>query len=113
MKVHSTRALLLAASVVTWFVAAAAPAWGQVINEDLKLLASDGAADGGFGFSIAIDNGVVAVGALKDDDNGGGSGSAYLLDAFTGAQIAKLLPSDGAPGDGFGSSISIDNRQIG
>ncbi len=31
-----------------------------------------------------------------DDDNGSGSGSAYLFDTTTGEQIAKLLPNDGA-----------------
>jgi FG-GAP repeat protein len=74
-----------------------------------KLLASDGAVEDRFGNSIAIDNGVVAVGARRDDDNGLDSGSAYLFDASTGAKIAKLLPSDGAANDDFGSSIAIDN----
>ena len=68
-----------------------------------KLLPSDGAAGDCFGFSIAIANGVVAVGALDDDDNGTASGSAYLFDATTGQQLYKLLPSDGAAGDMFGS----------
>jgi len=81
----------------------------QVLNEDLKLLASDGAASDRFGWSIAIDNGVVAVGAWFDADNGTESGSAYVFDAVTGVQIAKLLPSDGAAGHSFGYSIAIDN----
>ncbi len=88
----------------------AAPAsWGQVINEDRKLLASDGAADDLFGGSVAVDNGVVAVGARLHDDNGINSGSAYLFDASTGAQIVELLPSDGASSDEVGSSGAIDN----
>ena len=74
-----------------------------------KLLPDDGAELDWFGGSIAIDNGVVAVGAAGNDDNGGGSGSAYLFDASTGAQIFKLLPSDGNFGDAFGWSIAIDN----
>ncbi len=78
-----------------------------------KLLPSDGESRHQFGFSIAIDNGVVAVGALSDDDNGPSSGSAYLFDASTGAEIAKLLASDGAPGDWFGYSIAIDNGVVG
>lgn len=153
----------LLVTLVTGFVAIVGPAWGgQVIHEDLKLLASDGAendwfgnsividdgvvtvgapgddangylsgsayffdastgaqiskffpndgvAEARFGFSIAIDNGIVAVGASYDDDNGLGSGSAYLFEAITGTQIAKLLPSDGAPLDQFGWSIAIGN----
>ena len=86
----------------------AAPSWGQAINEDLKILASDGGADNEFGYFIAIDQGIIAVGAPSDDDNGINSGSAYLFDASTGAEIAKLLPSDGAAGDEFGFSIAID-----
>jgi hypothetical protein len=35
------------------------------------------------------------------------SGSAYLFDTVTGLQIAKLLPSDGAASDFFGTSVSI------
>jgi subtilisin family serine protease len=84
----------------------------QTINEDLKLLASDGAAIDHFGVSIAIDNGVVAVGVEFDDDNGNKSGSAYLFNASTGAQIAKLLPSDGAAYDEFGHSIAIANGVV-
>ena len=74
-----------------------------------KLLPIDGAAGDAFGWSVAIDNGVVAVGAYGDDDNGSGSGSAYLFDASTGAQIAKLHANDGAGGDWFGGSVAIDN----
>ncbi|MCH8165487.1 MAG: FG-GAP repeat protein [Planctomycetes bacterium] len=46
-----------------------------------KLLANDGAADDFFGRSVAISGATAIVGAVGDDDNGGGSGSAYLFDA--------------------------------
>ncbi|MBL4698630.1 MAG: FG-GAP repeat protein [Phycisphaerales bacterium] len=94
-------------ALVTGVLALVTPAFGQVINEDIKLLAVDGEADNQFGISIAIDNGIVAVGAWGDDDNGFGSGSAYLFNAATGAQIVKLLPLDGLAGDLFGNSIAI------
>ncbi len=90
----------------------AAQTLGQVINEDLKLVASDGAEGDEFGYSIAIHNGIVAVGALLDDDNGTSSGSANLFDSSTGEQLAKLLPSDGAADDLFGISIAIDNNIV-
>jgi FG-GAP repeat protein len=77
-----------------------------------KLLPSDGAASDSFGISIAIDDGLVAVGAWLDDDSGGGSGSAYLFDAVAGTQIAKLLSSDGAADDWFGWSVAIHNGQV-
>ncbi|MCH8305825.1 MAG: choice-of-anchor D domain-containing protein, partial [Candidatus Marinimicrobia bacterium] len=46
--------------------------------QEAKLLASDGAADDFFGFSVSISGDYAAVGAFADDDNGSNSGSAYL-----------------------------------
>ncbi|MCR9216714.1 MAG: FG-GAP repeat protein [bacterium] len=76
-------------------------------TQTAKLLASDAAASDQFGFSVAVANGTAIIGALLDDDNGANSGSAYLFNAATGSQIAKLLPADGASGDQFGYSVSI------
>ncbi len=93
------------------FVAVSAS--GQVINEDLKLLASDGSTADWFGYSISIDSGVVAVGAIGDTNMGHTyDGAAYLYDASTGVQIAKLLASDGALGDNFGWSIAVNNGVV-
>ncbi len=65
-----------------------------------------------FGASIAIDNGILAIGANEDDDNAWAAGSAYLFDAVSGSQIEKLLASDGAEFDDFGNSIAIDNNMV-
>ncbi len=86
---------------------AALPAAGQVINEDAKLLPSDGAGGDEFGFSVAVSGTMAVVGALFEDDNGSNSGAAYLFDTATGQQIAKLLSGDGAVGDYFGRSVAI------
>ncbi len=75
---HNRCILLPLAALLTGFVALAAPSRGQVINEDLKLLAIQGQTHDNFGFSIAIDNGVVAVGAYLGDDNGSDNFSATL-----------------------------------
>ncbi len=99
------RLMTIAAVVLSAVLGATAS--GQILNQDLKLLPDDGAAGDRFGWSVAIADGVVAVGAIWDDDNGSNSGSAYLFDASTGAQLAKLLPDDGAAGDRFGGSITI------
>ena len=72
-----------------------------------KLLANDGAAFDWFGQSVAVSGATAIVGALFDGDNGTESGSAYLFDATTGAQIAKLLADDGTGGDQFGWSVAI------
>ncbi len=83
-----------------------------VVNEDAKLLPSDGAAFDEFGASVSVNGDTVVVGATRDDDNGNDSGSAYVFD-LTGAtgvvsEDAKLLPSDGAAFDEFGASVSVN-----
>ena len=72
-----------------------------------KLLADDGTPFDQFGNSVAISGTTAIVGAPFDDDNGPDSGSAYLFDITTGAQIAKLLPEDGDGFDWFGLSVAI------
>ena len=74
-----------------------------------KLLPDDGAASDEFGCSVAISGATAIIGAYFDDDdkNGLNSGSAYLFDATTGRQIAKLLPDDGQQSDQFGNSVGI------
>ena len=90
----------------------AVPAWGQVIHEDRKILANDGTEFDWLGYSIDIDNGIVAMGAIGDDFNGDGAGAAYLFNATSGNQIVKLLPNDGSAGDSFGRSIAIDDGLV-
>ncbi len=78
-----------------------------------KLLPSDGGANQDyFGVSVAIDGDLVIVGAYRDDDNGTDSGSAYLFDATTGAELAKLLPDDGDSYDTFGSGVGISGDTV-
>jgi len=77
-----------------------------------KIVPSDGAQNDLFGHSVAIDNGIVVVGAFTDDDNGDASGSAYIYNATTGALIAKLLPDDGDAGDNFGVSVAIEDTTV-
>lgn len=74
-----------------------------------KLVPNDGATHDRFGWTVAIENEIVVVGAFLDDDLGANSGSVYLFDAKTGSQIMKLLPDDGAANDWFGWSVAIDN----
>ena len=74
-----------------------------------KLVPDDGAAGDNFGSSVAISGATAIVGAGGDDDNGMGSGSAYLFDISDPAnptQLFKLLPNDGAAHDFF-SSVAI------
>ena len=84
-----------------------------VWSEQAKLTASDGAQDDSFGYSVSIDGDTVVVGAM-DDDNGSGSGSAYVYVRSNGvwSEQQKLTASDGATGDYFGYSVSIDGDAV-
>lgn len=79
--------------------------------EQAKLTASDGAAGDTFGSDVCISGDYAIVEAEQDDDRGTNSGSAYIFKrrGTSWIQVAKLLASDGAAGDAFGSSsISTD-----
>jgi len=80
----------------------------------MKVTASDGAANDKFGDgqSIAIDGNYSVIGAEADDDNGDSSGSAYIFykDGLSWSQQKKLLPSDGAATDLFGSAVAISGN---
>ena len=52
---------------------------GTSWNEQAKLTASDAAASDSFGFAVAFAGDTAVVGARNDDDNGFGSGSAYVF----------------------------------
>ena len=83
-----------------------------VINESVKLLASDGGVADFFGNSVSLSGNIGLVGAVGEDSNGLNSGSAYIfrdLDTATGVinESAELLASDNASGDNFGRSVSL------
>lgn len=81
-------------------------------HQIMKIYPSDGASRDFFGRSVAINSSYIVVGAPGDDDNGSGSGSAYLFNATTLQQVSKLLPVDGMVGDRFGESISISGNRV-
>jgi len=85
---------------------------GDVWTQHAKLTASDGAAFDNFGESVAIDSDTVVIGSRWDDDFGLDTGSAYVFDAASGEQIAKLLPSQGVSDALFGVSVSISGDTI-
>ncbi|RRJ98079.1 PEP-CTERM sorting domain-containing protein [Opitutaceae bacterium TAV4] len=95
------------------------------VNQSVKLLASDGAAGDQFGFSVSLSGDSALVGARQNDGKVAASGSAYyfkgldgktgLPDGYTGHasvttatyESVKLLASDGAKDDYFGTSVSL------
>ncbi|MDB4453702.1 thrombospondin type 3 repeat-containing protein [Pseudomonadales bacterium] len=76
-----------------------------------KLTASDGAPGDYFGYSVAIDGDTAVIGA-KTDHYGSGSAYVYVRSNGVWSEQGKLTASDGAYGDDFGSSVSIDGDTV-
>lgn len=72
-----------------------------------KLTASDGVANDSFGWSVAIGNGIIAVGAPFTSSGG----AVYLYD-FSGTEVAKISGDDTAASDSFGYSIAINDDKV-
>ena len=87
------------------FIPTGATTWGQLA----KLTAADAALGDEFGLSVAISGDTAVVGAHRDDDGGGESGSAYVFTRTGGSwsQQAKLVAADAAAGDEFGTSVAV------
>ncbi|QUS57323.1 VCBS domain-containing protein [Pseudovibrio brasiliensis] len=80
-----------------------------------KIRAFDGTEKDVFGLSSQInDHGVIVVGAYGDDDKGDNSGSVYIYtpDGNGGFSETKLVASDGAASDRFGSVAAINNSGV-
>lgn len=76
-----------------------------------------------FGYAVDVVEDTMAIGAIEDESNCGqqnpsadscGTGSVYVFvrSGTAWTQQAKLIASDGASGDNFGSAISISGNDI-
>ncbi|MFI4898350.1 MAG: GC-type dockerin domain-anchored protein, partial [Phycisphaerales bacterium JB059] len=65
-----------------------------------------------FGHAVALSGDLVAVGAPGDDDRAQNAGALYLFDAATGAQLRKLVATDGQPEDALGMSVAIEGNLV-
>lgn len=75
-----------------------------------KIMASDGAVGDIFGTAVALDGDYAVVGAPHDNNQkGADAGSIYVFrrNGTDWIQDAKLIASDGAAGDRFGSAVAI------
>jgi parallel beta-helix repeat protein len=79
-------------------------------TEEAKLTPSDGAEGDMFGISASLDGNIALIGAMRNDDNGHESGSAYIFkrNGNNWTEEAKLTPSDGGAFSYFGKSVSLD-----
>jgi hypothetical protein len=84
---------------------------GTIWTQQAKLLASDGAAGDAFtNYGISLDGDTALIAACLHDGIGNDSGSAYVFirSGTTWTQQQKLIASDGAEGDMFATSVSLD-----
>jgi hypothetical protein len=87
--------------------------------QSAELVASDGAAGDEFGDSVAVSGSTIAVGAPEHTVSGqAGRGVVYVFSASASGkwqnahQTADLTASDGASGDGLGSSVAVSGTTI-
>jgi hypothetical protein len=79
---------------------------GSAAVPSLKLVPSDPRDDDRFGMAVATDGKTVIVG-----NDPVGFGAAYLFDARTGQQIAKLQPSNPQLYDSIAESVAVDGTK--
>ena len=77
-------------------------------TNEVKITASDGAADDEFGDSVAVGNNKIVVGAYADNSN---TGAVYVYD-LDGTNEVKITASDGAADNQFGYSVAVGNSKI-
>lgn len=96
-----------------WRNPAGAGAWQQVT----KLTAGDAAQGDLFGFGVALDGDLAAVGAVQEDDAAADAGAAYTFHRYRGGanhwgQVAKMTAADGAAQDYFGYSVGLSGGTL-
>jgi hypothetical protein len=80
-------------------------------NQISKIQASDAQVDDYFGYSVAVSDTRIVVGAHTEDTTAINAGSAYIFD-IDGNQIAKIQASDAQESDLFGYSVAVSNTRI-
>ncbi len=85
---------------------------GSNWTEQQMLLASDGEENDNFGNSVSISGNYAIIGApaIYKIDNNTGSAYIFYFDGSNWVEQSKVLPSDGAPEDRFGDSVSISGN---
>lgn len=88
---------------------------GNTWSELARLSASDGADGDQFGYAVAVSGSTAVVGARGATVDGNNlEGAAYIFaDAGSGwTEQTKLSASDGDVGDGFGTSVALDDTTV-
>lgn len=78
------------------------------MTRNFVITGNPGTNDNWFGESVAVGDGVIAVGAPYDSTIDDRAGVVYLYDQHTGAFLMELRPDDLESLDEFGASVDID-----
>ncbi len=81
-------------------------------NQLMRLGSPNPTTDGFFGSSVAIGNGVIAVGASRETGSAPDSGVVYVFDASTYELIDTVLPPELVAGSTIGNKLAIDGETI-
>ena len=87
-------------------------------NQLKKIKAADAQRDTYFGLALAVEDGVIAVGAPGNDNPGipGGiayeSGAVYLYDLYTYQLLHQITPSNPVINSGYGSTVAMGNGYL-
>ncbi len=83
---------------------------GATWQFEQRITASDGTAFDGYGRAIDADGSTLLVGVSEDDDDGGRSGSAYIVryDGTSWNEVQKLRPKDGEINAEFGRDVALE-----
>tara|TARA_B100000035_G_C20999134_1_gene554005 strand:- start:100 stop:1326 length:1227 start_codon:yes stop_codon:yes gene_type:complete len=80
-------------------------------TNEVKINASDAAADDQFGDVVAVGSNRIVVGVYRDDDDGTTSGSAYVYN-LDGTNEVKITGSNSDAGDEFGHSVAVGANKV-
>ena len=78
---------------------------------EVKITASDAAQNDRFGFSVAVTDTKIIVGAIYEDSAASRSGSVYVYN-LDGTGEVKITASDAAANDHFGRSVAASDTKI-
>lgn len=87
---------------------------GTIWTQQQKLVATDGALNDRFGFSVAHGGNLALIGAFVDDVGAmsdQGSVRLFIKENQIWSESATLVASDGASGDQFGVSVDVDTSR--
>ena len=81
-------------------------------NNDVKITASDAAANDQFGYWTAVGNGRIVVGAAHKHVNGNSDQGAIYIYDLDGNEVGIITASDGVADDLFGYPVAVGDGRI-